>query len=137
MSLRHSRRHRPPRCGAAVVEFAIVAPLLFLLVLGMLEFGRGFMVKHALTNSARSVCRAAIVDGATQTELLALASASLAGTGIDTYNVVFNPDPVSSAAGNSPVTVTIDTNYADVSWLPFPQFLQGMTLSGSCSLPHE
>ena len=36
---------RRNRRGAAVVEFAIVAPLFFLMIFGMIEFGRAIMVQ--------------------------------------------------------------------------------------------
>ncbi|MFN5289463.1 MAG: TadE/TadG family type IV pilus assembly protein, partial [Planctomycetia bacterium] len=38
------------RKGAAAVEFAIVAPLLFLLILGIIEFARIFMVVQIINN---------------------------------------------------------------------------------------
>ena len=41
------------RRGVATVEFAIVAPLFFLLVLGCIEFGRALMVQQMLTNASR------------------------------------------------------------------------------------
>src|SRR5262245_45030090 len=52
------RRSRA-RCrrGAYTVEFAIVAPILFLFVFGIIEFGRLLMVQHALNGAARIACR--------------------------------------------------------------------------------
>ena len=61
------RRHAPQtanrRRGTAVVEFAVVAPILFLIILGMIEMARGYMVEHLLTNGARIGARAAIIEG--------------------------------------------------------------------------
>src|SRR5947207_1682787 len=58
--LRRSQRRRQPwRQGTAVVEFAIVAPLLFSVVLAIMEFGRGIMVAESLGGAARAACRAA------------------------------------------------------------------------------
>jgi Flp pilus assembly protein TadG len=39
--------------GQALVEFALALPLVLLLVLGVLEFGRAFQTKIVLTNAAR------------------------------------------------------------------------------------
>ncbi|HKU29947.1 MAG TPA: TadE/TadG family type IV pilus assembly protein, partial [Arthrobacter sp.] len=39
--------------GAAAVEFALVAPILVLLVLGIMEFGRAYNAQVSLTNAAR------------------------------------------------------------------------------------
>src|SRR5262245_59831983 len=42
------RRGSVQRAGAALVEFAILAPLLFTLILGIIEFGRAMMVTDVL-----------------------------------------------------------------------------------------
>ena len=41
------------RKGQALVEFALALPLLLLLILGVLEFGRAFKIKLVLENAAR------------------------------------------------------------------------------------
>jgi Flp pilus assembly protein TadG len=48
---------RVDRKGTAAVEFALVAPLLCGLILGMLELGRAIQVQQALTNAVREGCR--------------------------------------------------------------------------------
>ncbi len=50
------RFHRDDR-AAAMIEFAIVAPLLFLLVFGIIDFGRVFFLYNNLTNAARDGAR--------------------------------------------------------------------------------
>ena len=40
--------------GAAIVEFAVVSPLLVLLLVGTIDFGRVFYTAMALTNAARA-----------------------------------------------------------------------------------
>src|SRR2546422_1028142 len=48
-------RHRATRArgAATIVEFAVVAPIFFVLVLGLVEAGRAFMVNELLTEAAR------------------------------------------------------------------------------------
>jgi Flp pilus assembly protein TadG len=53
------------RRGVAAVEFAIVLPLLMLLVCGTIEFGLLFYNKQVLTNASREGVRAGIVNGTT------------------------------------------------------------------------
>jgi Flp pilus assembly protein TadG len=48
--------------GQNIVEFALVAPLLFLLVLGITEFGRAWMTRNVLTGAAREAVRVAAVQ---------------------------------------------------------------------------
>ncbi len=65
------------RTGAAVVEFAVVAPLLFMLTLGLMEVSRMVMVKQLLINASREGARLAVLPGATSDEVLALVSHEL------------------------------------------------------------
>ena len=127
-----SRRH-----GTATVEFAMIAPLLIFLVLGMIEIGRGINVQHALLNAARAGCRVGITDGATVQDIADRVAINLAGTGITNYNVLVSPDPLSSAANGDAVSVTVNVTYSDVNWVPIPRYLSTKTISGLCSLPRE
>ncbi|HEY7401564.1 MAG TPA: TadE/TadG family type IV pilus assembly protein [Actinomycetota bacterium] len=56
------RAHRSREEGAAAVEFAIVASLLFLLVFGIIDFGFGFHAWDASSNGAREGARLAAVN---------------------------------------------------------------------------
>ena len=53
------------RSGAAVVEFAVVVPLLFLIVFALIEYARMAMVSQTLTHAAQEGCRRGIVPGST------------------------------------------------------------------------
>ena len=52
-----------------MVEFAIIAPVFFVFVLGLVELGRGLMVQHLLTNAARQGCRLGVIEGKTYTDI--------------------------------------------------------------------
>lgn len=60
-SLRH-RRARGER-GAAMVEFALVLPMLLILVFGIVDFGRAFQSWVTVTNAAREGARLGTVGG--------------------------------------------------------------------------
>ena len=47
--------------GAAAVEFALLLPLLVLLLFGMIEFGFAFNARIQATNAAREAARRAVV----------------------------------------------------------------------------
>ena len=57
------RRFRRSDRGVALVEFALVAPILFLLVLGIIEFGFLYSGYITLTGAAREGARIAVVGG--------------------------------------------------------------------------
>ncbi|MEE9495904.1 MAG: TadE/TadG family type IV pilus assembly protein, partial [Desulfobacterales bacterium] len=47
--------------GTAAIEFAIVLPLLMVLIFGIIEFGLVFYDKAMVTNASREAARAGIV----------------------------------------------------------------------------
>jgi Flp pilus assembly protein TadG len=127
---------RPKRQGAAVVEFAVLAPLLFLLVFGMLEYGRLIMVQQIITNASREGCRQAVLEGATSTGVETSVQSYLTGSSISNATVTVSPDPAVAGPGD-PMTVTVDVNFDDVSWLPTSMYLGGRVLSASSTMRRE
>jgi Flp pilus assembly protein TadG len=56
--------------GQALAEFALILPVLFLLIAGIIEFGRGWNIKQAVTDAAREGARyTVIVDAETMTDV--------------------------------------------------------------------
>jgi hypothetical protein len=58
------RRARRRTRGQAMVEFALVAPMFFLLLFGIIEAGRFIFYYETLSNATREGARYAIVNGA-------------------------------------------------------------------------
>jgi Flp pilus assembly protein TadG len=56
------RRTKNSENGQALVEFALVAPILFLLLFGIVQFGIAFMNNVALTDAVRTGARKAAVS---------------------------------------------------------------------------
>ncbi len=55
-------KKRPrPDSGEALVEMALVLPILLMLSLGMLDFARAFHMKNIVDAAAREACRVAVV----------------------------------------------------------------------------
>lgn len=65
--------------GAAAVEFALIFPILFLVMAGVVDFGRMMYTQITLTNAAREGARAAIVSSATAAEVRTRASNAAGG----------------------------------------------------------
>jgi Flp pilus assembly protein TadG len=131
------RSYRLFRRGAALVEFAFVAPVLLLLVMGMIESGRLVMVQQVLTNATREGARHAVLDGATTASTNAVVNDFLTASRISGAVVTVTPDPPSNAVFGDPVTVSVQVPFGQVSWLPTPMFLSGKTLSATTVMRRE
>ena len=122
------RRDRARR-GAALVEFALVAPVFLLLLVGSVEFGRAIMVQEALTNASREGARVGILDGATSSDVSSAVNTYLAGMSISGATTAVTPtDPGLSPVGTQ-VTVSVSIPYSTVTWVPSPWFLKNATLT--------
>lgn len=86
----HRRRHREER-GAAAVEFALVVPILIVVVFGIINLGFVFAQQISLNNGARQGARYAIVDGRTCDQIKAETQDSAATIGMTATQV---PTPV-------------------------------------------
>lgn len=136
---------RKDRRGTAAVEFAIVAPVFFLLIFGMIEFGRMVMVQQIITNASREGARVAVLDGAVRvgTEdspgVIDSVERYLEGAQIDPASATITIDPFdpSSAGYGEPVTVTVAIPFDQVSWLPSPFFLSETDLIATAVMRRE
>ena len=131
------RSYRKQRRGSAAVEFALVAPLFFILVFGMIEVGRMVMVQQVITNASREGARLAVLDTATVAEIETTVEDFLSSGMISGADVIVSPDPPSDAGHGEPVTVTVEIAFDKVSWLPSPVFLGDVNLSASTAMRRE
>ena len=125
------------RRGVSAVEFAIIAPLFVLLILGVIEFGRAMMVKQIITNAAREGARRAIIETATESEVKQVVNDYLANASISGATVSVNPASLSTLGLGDPVTVQVSVSCNTISWTPAPWFLRGKTLSESTTMRAE
>jgi Flp pilus assembly protein TadG len=92
-------RPRSARAGGSLVEMALILPVLFILSLAILEFGRAFSTKQAVTHAAREGARMAVVlnpskttDSVRATIARALSRGGVPGTAV-TMAFDTNPPP--------------------------------------------
>ena len=62
------------RKGVAAVEFALVVPVVILLIAGSIELGRAVMVQHILEETARTGCRVLSMQSETRRYALDITS---------------------------------------------------------------
>jgi Flp pilus assembly pilin Flp len=93
--------------GAIAIEFALIAPLLLLILLGIVEFGFALNQQQGLQAAAREGARLASVDTSTVAEVEARVTAALKGVTLDNSPVVLVlPGPCINRHGEQ-VTVTV------------------------------
>lgn len=136
------QRHAPGRKGTAAVEFAIVAPAFFIIVLGMVEVGRACMVNEILTEAARQACRQGVLEGTSSATIKQAAVDYLTAVGIsgETAGVMVNDAPVDTVEASTmpaytEITVVVSIPAATVTWVP-TWFVQG-TISAQYTMRRE
>ena len=78
------RRRMRARRGQALVEFALLSPILMLIVLGIVEFGRAWHTFQTLTDATREAARIAVVNnGAPVDSIYNTINYALARVGMD------------------------------------------------------
>ena len=117
-----TRRDRFNQKGQALVEFALVLPLVLLLVVGMLEFARAWNLHQAMTDAVREGARRAVLaDTWPVDSAYAPIWRYLAQTGYDpTYATMGVCTPPATSCGATspnfkqtglPITVTLSLPY--------------------------
>ena len=145
--MRQHQGHK--RRGAAVVEFAVVAPVLFLVIFGIIEFGRAMMVSHLVNNAARAGARKAILESSSNSEVeQVVKDFCTSGLGVDSDDVSVtititaasgNDDPggeIANAQAEDLCEVAVQVPLDKVSLMP-PKSLGGVQITGRCSMQHE
>ncbi len=119
-----------------MAEFAIVAPVFFMMIIGFIEFGRALMVQQVLINASRVGARQAITTGATTAQVETAVQNYSSGVAVNGVSVTVSPDPAAAAPGTT-ITVNTSVPFSDVSWMPSAWFLGGKTLRASSQMRKE
>jgi Flp pilus assembly protein TadG len=97
---------RPQRAGASVVEFAVVANILILMILTCMEFARMNMVRNLAQDAAYFAARHAMVPGATTSEAIQEADRIMSAMVTNGYTV--DVTALDSETEDIRVTVSVD-----------------------------
>ncbi|WP_461172049.1 pilus assembly protein [Arthrobacter sp. Z1-9] len=120
--------------GAAAVEFALLVPILIMLVFGIMEFGRAYNVQISLTNAAREAARSMAI---TKNEDAARTAAKNAALhlipALQNGNITFSLTAgTSGCPTNAQTTVTISYSLSTITGIagPFAMTGKGTMLCG-------
>ena len=125
------------RSGNAVLDMALVMPILIGLTFGACEYGYALYVKHSLQAAAREGARAAIVSGATATDVQTAVDTSMAASGFAqakyTRPPTIAPAGWTTAAAGTTITVTVSTTWGTIGVHVLPTYLGGISNSKAMS----
>jgi Flp pilus assembly protein TadG len=135
MRLIHTRRQQralvtTQKRGAVTVEFAIVAPLIFLLFLGGLELTALNFARQTAGNASYEAARKLIIPGGTVAQAQAEGLRQMNIVGLGTGATVTVTSTASSA------TATVSVPASNVTW-GLMRFSSGYMLTQSCTLTKE
>ncbi len=121
--------------GQSVIEFALVLPLLLLILFGITEFGRAWMTLNILTSAAREGCRLAVVTGPDVPAVTARVTQVCNSAGVTPSSVT-----VAGPAANDPerrVTVTVATVFRVIPGQILGTFSGTFPLRATSVMRHE
>ena len=98
--------------GQALAEFALVLPLVLLFIAGIVEMGRAWNIKQAVTDAAREGARYTVVqdDAVDSTVVKAKIMERLALAHVETADIIIAP-AADWRVGGQPMTVTVTTQF--------------------------
>jgi Flp pilus assembly protein TadG len=127
--------------GATAVEFAILLPVLLLILFGIIEFGMIMYGREIVTNATREGARAGIVQGPpkrTEGEITAIANTYLTATGVNPTDVSF---VVTGEGLANPNTLTVNATYTYSFLFPYIPIVVGipnpLTITTQTVMRHE
>jgi len=113
----HARRR-----GVAAVEFALIAPVMFLIAFGMIEIGSVMMIKNALTQASRIGARAGTLPMSTSEGIYAKVREELQLMNLEHAAITIHPEVLALIPPGGNVTVRVSVDPSTVGWVP--QFLK-------------
>ena len=127
--------------GAVAAEFALLLPVILLILFGTIEFGMIMYSREVITNASREGARAGIVQVSpkpTAGAITTIATTYLTGTGINPANVTIT---VTGAGGVNPATLTVTATYRYPWLIPYIPTVLGLPrplpLTGRTIMRHE
>jgi len=121
--------------GQALVEFAIILPILLLLVMGILQFGMMLNAYLSIENAAREGARAGIM-GSSDAEIRNLVIATSPSLDPENLTVSITPNETNRTSGDT-LTIKITYNYTLIVPIISSLFNNVVVLNGQTSMRVE
>lgn len=118
--------------GVTLVEFALVVPIIVIILLGSLDLGWAVYTNNTLANSAREGARKSIISTTSPSAIRDHIRSVTAGLDIPDENIDISPE---TRIPGDPVTVTVTYEYIPFTPL-IARFMSGgaLTLTGKATM---
>ncbi len=143
----HRRMHcLLPRKGAATLEFALVSPIVFFIVLASIQFAGLLMSQNVLTAAAREGGRVASMPSTvSDATVITAVQDRLSRGGVDPAlisvvvgtPVVGTPTAWANLDTGDEVTVSVSGSMREMSWIGAVSIIPGTTLSSEITYERE
>lgn len=133
----NAMRRQQTRRGAAVTEFAVVAPIMIMLTMGMIEIGRMVMVKQVMVNASREGARLGALPGTSNAEVMSRVQQELQSSSITGVTISITPENLVMAPAGSQVKVSLHVPSSQISWVPNPLFSFSKSITTSTTMRRE
>ncbi|MCO8125408.1 pilus assembly protein [Stieleria sp. TO1_6] len=114
---KYNRARSGQRCGAAVVEFALVVPIMLTFTFGLIETSRISMVKEAIIQASREGARVGVRPTADAADVQTRVTEELSLLDLNSATVEVTPTVLEQAKPGDEVRVRITIPMGDISWV--------------------
>lgn len=133
------------RPGNAVLDAALVFPVLLSLTFGSVEFGHYFYVKHTFQGAAREGARVAITASSSNAEVLSAIESAMTAAGFSpskyTIGIRNQADTadlnVNTATAGTPILVKVTANWGTIGIRPLGLIGSGKQVIGQSIMRKE
>ena len=124
--------------GAAMIEAAVIIPLVMLVSVAIFEFGRAYQHSQVITNAAREGARVAVLEAYTDDQVKTIVlnymtSGSLMNVGAASINITRNVPFMSNTASR----VTVDYPFQFMLLNPIARMVRGDSSLGTPLTMHS
>ncbi len=138
----HRRMHcLLPRKGAATLEFALVSPIVFFIVLASIQFAGLLMSQNVLTAAAREGGRVASMPSTVSNDtVIAAVQDRLSRGGVNPALISIDVDTPTAWANldtGDEVTVSVSGSMREMSWIGAVKIIPSTTLSSQITYKRE
>jgi Flp pilus assembly protein TadG len=119
------------RSGSAVIETALLLPMLIMLAFGVVDYGYCIFLTNTFQGAATTGARVAVLDTSTNSDVTTAVSNMMTAAGISpsSYTVTLTPSTISGLSAGTSITVAVSGTWGNLGTKILPSSFGGMSNS--------